>query len=193
MIKLNVQVDIDRALEKLVRIREDVADKAVVRAINKVADQVKVQASREIRDAGYNLKAAVIKKGISLIRASKGQIRAIVRASGRPVPLINYGARQTRAGVTVQVKAGRKLLKGAFIATMPSGHTGVFERVGRGHKKVMHGSHIQWRGLPIRELFGPSIPSAFMQKTVQGALESAVREKFPRLLQHEIDFLSLNR
>jgi hypothetical protein len=191
MINISVQTDISRALSKLAYIREDVADKAVVRALNKTADQVKVQASREIRAAGYNLKAAVIKKSISLDRANRSQVRAIVRASGTPIGLINYAARQTKGGVTVSVKNGRKLIRGAFIARMPNGHTGVYERVGNSHKKVMHGGKVQWRGLPIHELFGPSIPSAFMNKTVQGALDTAVREKFPRLLKHEIDFLRL--
>lgn len=191
MIAVNVQADISRAMAKLAFIRDEVADKAVVRAINKTGDQVKVQSSREIRDAGYNLKAAVIKKSITIERATRTQIRAIVRAKGRPIALINYNARQTRNGVTVSVKNGRKLIRGAFIATMPSGHTGVFERVGSGHKKVVKGGKVQWRGLPIEELFGPSIPSAFMNETVQNALVKAVHEKFPRLLDHEIAYLRL--
>lgn len=191
VISVNVQVDISRALSKISTIREEVADKAVIRAINKTADQVKVQASREIRDAGYNLKAAIIKRSIAISRASSSQIRAIVKANGRPIGLINYGARPVKNGVTVSVKNGRKLVRGAFIATMPNGHTGVYERIGGTHKKVEKGGKVQWSGLPIKELFGPSIPSAFMNQTVQTALESAVREKFPRLLDHEIKFLRL--
>jgi len=192
MIQINVQVEIDRALEKLGRIKEEVGDKAVMRALNKVADQAKVQASREIRAAGYGLKAADIKKSIDIRKASRSDLRAIVRATGRPIPLIKYQApRQTKNGVIVSVKNGRKLIRGAFIATMASGHTGVYERVGNSHKKVMHRGTFQWRGLPIRELWGPSIPSAFASKTVQEALVAAVREKFPKQLAHEIEFLRL--
>lgn len=169
---------------------DKVREKATVRAINKTAEQVKVQASREIRDAGYNLKIAKIKKAITLRRASKTELVAVLRATGKPVGLINYSARQTKAGVSVQVKNGRKLISGAFIATMPNGHKGVFVRKGHGHRKVVKGGKTTWSGLPIDELFGPSIPSAFMNKVVQDALRSAVREKFPRLLKHELQYLS---
>ncbi|MDR3414208.1 MAG: phage tail protein [Formivibrio sp.] len=191
MIKINVQVDIDRAISKLAHVPSEVQDKALPRALNKTASQAKVQASREIRNAGYGLKVSEIKKAIAIRRANRSDLVASVYASGRPIALINYNARQTKAGVTVSVKNGRKLIRGAFIATMPSGHTGVYERVGSGHKKVMHNGAAQWRGLPIKELFGPSIPSAFMNETVQNALVTAIRERFPRLFAHEIAYLGL--
>lgn len=192
MIKINVQADISRALDKLARVPKEVEAKALPRALNKTADQAKVQASREIREAGYNLKAAAIKKAINIKRANKGQLVAVINAAGKPIALINYSARSTKAGVSVSVKNGRKNLRGAFIATMPNGHTGVFERVGTQHKKVDANGKVQWRGLPIKELFGPSIPSAFMNEKVQSALVAKVREAFPRLLQHEISFLGLS-
>lgn len=191
MIKINVKADISQALAKLDRICDDVREKAIVRAINKTADQVKVQASREIRDAGYNLKIAKIKQSITLRRASKTELVAVLKASGRPIGLINYGAREVKSGVSVQVKNGRKIIRGAFKATMPNGHKGVFIRKGSGHKKVVKSGKAVWHGLPIDELFGPSIPSAFMNKVVQDALQAAVREKFPRLLKHELEYLRL--
>lgn len=190
MLKINVKADISNALAKLERVRDDVREKAIVRALNKTADQVKVQAAREIRDAGYNLKVAKIKQAITIRRASKSELVAVVRASGRPIGLINYGARQLKTGVSVQVKGGRKVIKGAFIATMPSGHRGVFVRKGKGHKKVGTG-RTAWHGLPIDELFGPSIPSVFLNQVVQDALQSAIREKFPQIFQHELDYLRL--
>lgn len=191
MISISVKLDISRALAKCDRISADVKDKAIVRAVNKTAAQVKVQSAREVRDAGYNLKIAQIKKAIQLKRAGKSDLVAVLKATGRPIGLINYGARQTKAGVSVQVKNGRKLIKGAFIATMPNGHQGVFIRKGVGHKKIVVGGKARWSGLPIEELFGPSIPSAFMNKVVQDALKASVKEKFPRLLKHEIEYLRL--
>jgi hypothetical protein len=75
-------------------------------------------------------------------------------------PLINYGAKQTKKGVTVRVKNGRTTLRHAFIATMPNGHKGVFERVGSGHKRVTKKGRSYMSGLPIKELYGPSIPDS---------------------------------
>jgi hypothetical protein len=188
---VSVSTDISGALEKFRTVREDVRDKAVVRALNKTGQQVKTQAAREIRGAGYNVKIGEIKKSINLIRANATTLTAIVKARGKPIGLIQYGARAISSGVSVQVKNGRKVIKHAFIATMPSGHKGVFLRVGVGHRKVIKGGKVTWHGLPIQELFGPSIPSAFINKTVQQALAAAVREKFPRLLKHEIEYLRL--
>lgn len=191
MITVNVRTNAaDVAMEMLAGAR-DMQDKAMASALNKMADQVKVAASREVRDAGYNLKAAVIKKGLKVGRASPGNLRSSVVASGRPIPLIQYGARQTAKGVTVSVLNGRKLIKGAFIATMPSGHTGVFVHGANGkHKKVTRGGKSSWHQLPIRELFGPAVPDGLSNKAVQEALRQLIVEKFPAILQHESAWLS---
>jgi membrane peptidoglycan carboxypeptidase len=60
--------DVRDALSALDGIRAEVADKALVRALNKTADQAKVQASRAIRDAGYKIKAGTIKASITIAR-----------------------------------------------------------------------------------------------------------------------------
>jgi hypothetical protein len=170
-------------------LRTDIVNKATVRAINKVAAQVKTAASREIRNAGYNMKAAAIKKQITITKATSGRSVAVVRCSGRPIPLIEFSATMNKSGVTVNVKNGRKSIQGAFIATMPTGHKGVFVRVGDLHKRAVRNGKVSWSGLPIRELFGPGISDAFGNEIVQAALVRLVREKFPAILEHEIKFL----
>lgn len=189
--QINVKADISAALAKLDRVGKEVRDKAVVRALNRVAEQARTQASREIRDAGYNVKSAALKKSIDLWKAGQGRLVARLRASGRPIPLIAYDARAVKAGVSVKVKGGRKALAHAFIATMPSGHKGVFERVGSSHKKVVFNGVAQWRGLPIKELFGPGVPSMFANKVVMDALERGIRERFPERFKYELSRLNL--
>lgn len=191
--QIDVRFEIEQAIAKIDRVKKEVADKAIVRALNRVAEQSRTESGQQIRAAGYDLKAGDIKAAISLRRASAGNVRAVVKASGRPIPLIKYAARQTRKGVTVSVKNGRRLIPGAFIATMQSGHTGVFIRAGSGHKKVRQRTGMNWSGLPIKELFGPSIPSAFINKTVQEALVASVRQRFPERLKHELAFLNLKK
>lgn len=107
-----------------------------------------------------------------------------MRAAGAPVPLINYGATQTKTGVTVRVKNGRKTLKHAFIATMPNGHRGVFERTGAGHKRVTKKGRSYTSGLSIRELYGPSIPDALSNDVVQKAMARLVADKYPAILDN---------
>lgn len=190
-ITVNVRSNINEVLMDLQAASREMQEIAVVRALNRTADQVRTQASRAVRDAGYNLKAATIKANIKIKRATAGNLRATVVASGRPIPLIQYGARQTGKGVTVNVQKGRKLIAGAFIATMPSGHKGVFVRgAGNVHKRVARNGKVSWHGLPIRELFGPSIPDGLANKSVQEALQQLIVDKFPQILQREHSWLN---
>ncbi len=163
---------------------------AVVRALNRMIDQVKVRASREVRSAGYKLKAADIKNSIKINRASSGQLKATAIASGRPIPLIKYNARQVGAGVSVDVLKGRKVIAHAFIARTANGGQQVFVREPNAkHKKVVKGGKTQWSALPIRKLWGPSIPDALANKAVEKALIELIHERFPVILQHEHDWL----
>lgn len=187
MIAINVKVDIDQAIAKLNATAQE-ARKAVPQALNKVASLAKTQAAREIRDAGYGLKVGDIKSAISIRRANGNELRAGVRALGRPIPLIGYGARQTRLGVTVNVKNGRKLIPHAFIATVGSGHKGVFVRVGNQHKWVSKNGKRYQSGLPIKQLYGPSIPAAFANDTVQTALVAMIKQRFPDVLASQLSF-----
>lgn len=188
MINVSVKTDIDRALRKL-HLTKDESRKAIARALSKTATTARAEAARDIRDAGYGLKIGDIKDAISIRRATAYDLKALVRATGRPIPLIQYGARQTKKGVTVNVKNGRKRIAHAFIATMPNGHKGVFVRKGDQHRRVMRNGRVVSTGLPIRELYGPSIPSAFANEVVQRAIASAIRERFPTVLKQELAYL----
>lgn len=187
MINISVKADIQAARVKLFELRTNVVNKATISALNKVAAQAKTASSKEIRGAGYNMKAAAIKKQISVRRASGSNPVALLVCKGRPIPLIEYSARQTAKGVTVSVKTGRKLIPGAFIATM-NGHEGVYIRTGNQHKRVMRNGKPQWEGLPIKQLYGPAIPDAFKNDTVRDALIKLIKTKFPDILQHEIQY-----
>jgi hypothetical protein len=188
-IKIDVRGSMDRIIADAGKKQREVRTVAAPRAINKMIAQVKTGAAREIRDAGYKLKVSDIKKGLKLSYATAASLTARVTASGKPIPLSAYGARQTAKGVSVDVLHGRKVITHAFIATMPSGHKGVFVRVGNQHKKTAKGSRIIWSGLPIKELFGPSIPDGMANAAVQAALQRLVLEKFPDILRQQIDRL----
>ncbi|MDR3411585.1 MAG: phage tail protein [Formivibrio sp.] len=190
MITVDVRGSMDSIIADLSRKQRDVVEPATVRALNKVAAQVKTNASRQMRDAGYNLKVSDIKRALTVNRASSGNLRASVVASGRPIPLIQYGARQVSSGVSVDVLNGRKVIANAFIATMPSGHKGVYVRVGKTHKKVNKRGRAQWSGLPIKELFGPSVPNGLANTAVQAALQDLIAQKFPDILRQQIKYLS---
>lgn len=192
MLKLDVRADVKGITAAMTRYVGE-QQKAVVRALNKTAMQARTAAAVEVRSAGYNIKSSAIKKSFTIIRASRGNLVVILKATGRPIALVNYGARQGKNGVSVQVKTGRTVLRHAFIATMRNGHAGVFERKGNAHKKVMRNGKVFRSGLPIKELFGPSIPQSLANDSVEKALMAKIREKFPQILRHEIAFAASKR
>ena len=189
-ITFNVRGSMDSVIADLRKVQREVIDVAVPRTLNKVADQVKTAAAREMRAAGYNLKISEIKKGLKVTRAAPGRLNAAVRAAGRPIPLINFAGRATAKGVSVNVLHGRKVLTEAFIATMPNGHKGIYVRVGKRHQKVSKKGTPIWSGLPIKQLYGPSIPDGLANQIVQEALQRLVEEKFPEILRQQIKRLT---
>jgi hypothetical protein len=188
--KLEVTTNVYDVIRELDAARREMRP-AVVRALNRMIDQVKVRAAREVRAAGYKLKISDIKSAIRINRASTGRLRADAIASGRPIPLIKYGARQTAAGVTVDVLNGRKLIAHAFIATTSNGTPQVFVRKpGAKHRKVTKGGKAVWTALPIDKKYGPSIPDALANKAVERALLALIEERFPAILAHEHAWLT---
>ena len=119
------------------------------RAINRTAGPARTQIASRLRGE-LKLKSSVIKKGITWIKATRNWWRSDLFVSRRRIPLINFGAKQTAAGVayTISKTSGRKIISSAFIATMASGHTGVFRRKTKSRK-------------PIMELYGLSLGQAF--------------------------------
>jgi hypothetical protein len=183
-------IDIEGALKKLGATAIG-STEAITRALNKTAITARAQAARSIRDVGYGIKVSSVKGSISIRRATSQDLKAVVTATGRPIPLIAYGARQTSKGVSVNVKNGRKEIAHAFIATMASGHKGVFVRTGNTHKRVVRGGKGSRSGLPIKELFGPSIPTAFFNAKVQDAVKTAIDERFPVVLRQELKYVGV--
>lgn len=141
------------------------ANVALARALNKAAANVQTSASVAIRRKRA-LRARVVKEAFRIVKATKDNLRASLVLTGRPIPLRDYGARQTKKGVTVAVSPGpRKLVSHrgnrGFIVGSLSGH--VFARQGD-------------ERLPIKKLFGPSLPATFVQDEVRTAWEATARD-----------------
>jgi hypothetical protein len=80
--------------------------------------------------------------------------------------------------VSVEVNRGKRtLIPGAFIATMPNGHKGVFKRLGKGR-------------LPIKELLGSRPVDALLHEGETDAVAArggkSFDETFQRVLPLEI-------
>jgi hypothetical protein len=193
MIKMDIRHDINKAASQMVKLAKDMRDVAIMRAINKTATQAKTQAGREIKDQ-YQISTRVIGKSITIRRAARGALDAVITAEGKPLPLIAFQARQSRGGVSVQIKGRRVTIPHSFIATMKSGHRGVyarggykgsFERNGQSFGRFQFGK----QRFPIGELFTFSVPQGFSNKVVQRKVIARVNEQFPKVLAQEITYL----
>lgn len=195
MLRVDIRHNISAASAMLTKLSRDMGEKAVTRAINKTAQQAKTQAAREIKDK-YQISTRVISRSLLIRRASRNMMQAVIQAEGKPLPLIAFNVRKDARGVSVQIKGRRVTVPHAFIATMKSGHKGVFARGGYKGSFDRNGQQFgrfQFgrKRFPIGELFTFSVPQGFSNKAVRDAVVRRVNEQFPKVLAQEINFLLL--
>ena len=175
---VSIEIDAKRLLANLEAYPKKTL-RASIRSINRAAKSGKTAVSRVVaKDMGF--KVGDVKKAISFSPATELQPRATLAASLKGIPLIKFKAKGPKPsrgkgpGVTYKKPdGGRGRAPHAFIATMPSGHEGVFQRKGSAGR------------LPIRQLYGPSIGSIF-DKHKDVAFERA-GEQFVKEMNHELD------
>lgn len=143
----------------------EVADKALARAnvsaINKTAVSTRAFAVKKVSQE-YRLTQKRVRSELKISRATPWRQEAKIHGSGAPgIPLFEFAPTPKRVPSTLRLKSGgyspkrgikvmvrkgsRKIVEGAFIAQMRSGHVGVFQRRMETGEK-----------LPIKELYGPS-------------------------------------
>lgn len=149
---------------------------AAARALNRSMASVQTAAVRDVA-ADLHIAQKDVRRGFSLERATASTLLARLVVTGRRLPLLAFRARQTQRGVSYDLGRGRKVAGGAFIATMRSGHVGVFRRRAA-------------RRLPILELFGPSLPRVFTAAKLAAARLRLAEELMRKNLAHEIAFLA---
>lgn len=148
---MRIELKIDTAsVQRAVGDIKDGLPRVLTRVLNRSLSEVRTLVKRGIaEDTG--IPVSQVDKSLTSEEANFGRLVARLVVRGRRLPLTAFKARQTRKGVTYSVGSkGRTLAESAFIATMRSGHTGVFRR--RGKFPALAGR------LPIDELKGPSLP-----------------------------------
>lgn len=149
--------------------------------------------------ADMGLGQRFIKKEIVVDKATRMKPSVALTIAGRRIPLIGFQARGPEPsrgrgrGVSYRLRGSRGRVPEAFIATMRSGHRGVFKRKGSLGRKV-HGprgyvgrggtARAQGGRLPIMELHGPSMPHVF-EKFIP-KFRDAAQESLVKNLQSEI-------
>jgi hypothetical protein len=149
---------------------------AVRRALKRAGTSGKAEMSKLI-SADTGLASKGVKNAIRINLVGDSAIQ--LEVTGSRIPLINFQARGPEPsrgrgrGVSYRLPGGRARAPNAFIATMPSGHRGVFQREGK-------------RRLGIFELKGPSLVEVFTKFLPQGAARA--QEALVTNLRSEISF-----
>jgi len=184
-IELN-QRDLDRAAAELAQVRRGLP-LALSRALNRTITGVRTDAVKAVR-AEADVSAGRVRDNVKLFRATTERLSAAVIATGRDIPLIHFrtrpskpqtkGGRRPAIGVTAQTfkSQGGQVYPGSFVARVPTGHLGVFERKGRAR-------------LPIKQLYGPSAADALDRGNALEGIERRARIRLRERFDHEVDRL----
>lgn len=177
-IGVTIELDLEPLFETLKQLGTSVEARVLSAAVNRAARDARVTLRRSVQDV-VSLRAKDVNAVLSVHRASRRDLQAVIAVASKPIPLIRYGARETSRGVTVRVKkgGGRKVVRvddrGAFLATVGSGHRGVFVRRSK-------------QRLPIRELFGPSVAQVVKDASLEARLQEAAAETFLREVERGV-------
>lgn len=179
-------VDIDEVqLSRLVKAVGD-ARKSLPRelsaAINATAKKTRLDIGRKIRNE-IAVKKAVVESKIKLVRQAAPQslgAQVTLQESAR-IPLRDFGARQTKAGVSFKIskKGKRATVQGAFQGPRPGvmnvkWRGRVFKRVGK-------------ERLPIVQLFGPSPWGVFTVKRMTPAQKQDIEAELEKQIERRIN------
>lgn len=216
MINFDVSVDIRAAMAALTEVQRKVIPQAAASALNRVATSARRVAVDTIRKE-TNIKAAAVRKYVTTKKASKSILTAEIRASKYAPNLINFGARQTKKGVSANAWAKRKIYRGAFIGNKGrtvfirddyraparrrkaganrslSQHTRAAHPRRVGSRVVQVQAHRVGSGAKpvkskLKALYGPSVRREFIRDTAQKAMMASIRERWPVEFQREAQY-----
>lgn len=179
---MRVTIDLDKKLLEDVQSRlgnlSKKAPNAISNSLNRSMNNIATNISKEVRKE-YNMKAKDIKATLVKTRSTRSTLGAVVKSKGELIPLDRFRVSpktvqpKRKAPIKVGVKKpGLKPLLGAFVADI-SGKK-VFKRTGK-------------KRLPVRRLFGPSIPQMIGNEEIARKIDEEGQKMFQKRMDHEIN------
>ena len=215
---IDIEIDsseMEKALRKVRRIPNGTKT-ALKRALNKTVTGMKTDALKEIT-TNYTVKRKDVTDRMRVDRATNTQLGAEFSSKGRPIRSIKFKHRAnhnpgkpgaTAAFLNVKKSCSGNLLVGsskkkkrskAFIAKMPNGTTGIFQRIGKAPSKVkVHGKGVSKyfnRSLTkegrenIRQVYAPGSVDMLKNKTSRENISRKSVERFNKNLDHAVKYL----
>ena len=171
---LNISITPSTALYHWQHILSDKTVKqATLRALNKTARWLRTQVVRDTAKS-LNIKVGAVKKDLLLLRPNHQHLQAGVALGKNSgvIQAVKLGEpKQSQQGV----RTGKRFWSKAFIATMPSGHRGVFRRHGRAR-------------LPIQEM--RLVVTGHMATVMQNLADDKAAAYFETVFMRELHYLA---
>ena len=160
------------------------AHRALARAINRVTNTVHGRVIRAVVKQSSIprnfVRAAVSKQTVR--PGAGGSLEGMIFASGDPIPLKHFRARQFSYGVKAKVWGKQRRFDGIFIyaGTHRSG-----QDVANGHVF----QRVTAAGLPIQLQTGPAVPTEMVRNEAEEVFRNTVEQMLPERIQHELSRL----
>ena len=183
MIVQKIEVTGIEDVEKRLGNLKSKAPLVVARAINRATTNAKKNMAKET-SGKYFVSSGDVKKTITVTKATKSSLKAAVISNGTGIALSKFKVspgtpvryRGKNRSPKVYKAGGVKPLDGdpkSFIAIMKSGHKGVFTRT-------------SGRSLPIKQLYGPSVPQMIKNEKIMKAINDDANETLQKRIDAEI-------
>ena len=200
-----------RELTKGLAVAEDALKRATVSATNKTATSTRAFAVKLVYE-DYKVTQKAIRAELSIRKATFRNMTALIHGEGSPgIPLYKFSPTPKRVpstihkpgkwliklkgmvpdsdrylprgGIKVMVTRGsRKMVEGAFIAKMSSGHIGIFRRAKDGRVGLRS------RRTVIEELYGPSPIRLLDQDRYQIPIDDHAADEMDKNMAREADY-----
>lgn len=182
---ISIKTNIAKFISTELRDIKNANTKATRSATTKVARQGATQGKQAVRET-YNIPAAELNKATKIVSATANDPTAKIRVTGKPISLDKYKARwksKNTEGATAEIIKGKRVVipgdKGVgtktFVATMKSGHTGIFYRISK-------------KRLKIWERKGPSAPDLMRSRRAIDAIRLYVKTNYDRIFSSEYKY-----
>lgn len=156
----NVLADIEGAFER-----------ALAKSLNAGMQAMRTELAQRASET-LGISARVIRERVwAWKRAKIGQLWATARAGKVGWPLERFPHEQTPEGVQVRLPGGKTIFPHTFVATMPGGHKGVYERLpGWRWKRVNTPRGYERHGLPVRKVRTDAVTDAIIKLAAEPAI-----------------------
>lgn len=197
MIEANIEIsDADiRAIRERLGHLGDKTPNVLSRAINRTVSNIKTEMKRDTAKK-YNILNRDVGATLTERKATSKELFGYVKSTGAVIPLSKFKVSPQRLvsyddGEPNPSHYSAAVLKGgalkalthrpkAFVAVMPNGHGGVYERTG---KKTRNGKEL------IAQRFGPSVPHMLKNEYIIREIKSKAQSTLQKRIDAEINYI----